>query len=265
MSLTLLKKELKGNLTLLVIFMAVLSMYGCMIISMFDPKLGDSLKMMAASMPDIFAAFGMLDSGSTLLDFLANYLYGFLLIAFPAVFVILLSSRLMARYVDRGSMACLLATPNSRLKIAMTQAAGLFTLLLVLNLYVTGLYLSVSAALFPGELDTGEFLAVGAGLFGLHVFLGGLCFGCACIWNDARWSTGVGAAACIAFLLLQMVARVGDKFEWVKYCTPLTLFDPKALAVGEAEALWGVVTLYALGLLCFAVGILVFRKKDMAL
>ena len=49
-------------------------MYSCMIIAMFDPKLGDSLRAMAESMPQLFSAFGMADVGTTLLESIMGYL-----------------------------------------------------------------------------------------------------------------------------------------------------------------------------------------------
>ena len=113
-SMTLFKKEWKSNWILLLIFMGVLTMYSVIIVSMFNPEAGDSLRAMAESMPEVFAAFGMLDVGTTLLEFVTGYLYGMLLIAFPAVYLIILSNRLVARYVDQGSMAYLLATPVKR-------------------------------------------------------------------------------------------------------------------------------------------------------
>ena len=58
MSGTLLKRELKINGKLLALFLAVLTLYGGMITSMFDPKLGESLNAMAASMPALFASLG---------------------------------------------------------------------------------------------------------------------------------------------------------------------------------------------------------------
>ena len=59
MNATLFRKEIKSNWILLVIFLGVLSVYSVMITMMFDPRLGDSLRMMADSMPQMFAAFGM--------------------------------------------------------------------------------------------------------------------------------------------------------------------------------------------------------------
>lgn len=43
---TLFLKEWKTNWKMLVLFAAILTLYGAMIVSMFDPKLGESLKMM---------------------------------------------------------------------------------------------------------------------------------------------------------------------------------------------------------------------------
>lgn len=107
------------------IFSAILTMYIVIIISMFDPSLGESLNLMMESMPELFSAFGMNNPGATLLDFIANYLYGFLLICLPLVMELIMVNILMTRYLDRGAMAWLLASPNSRTKIASTQAAAL--------------------------------------------------------------------------------------------------------------------------------------------
>ena len=183
MNFTLFKKESKSNWLLLVIFLGVLSVYGSMITMMFDPKMGDSLKAMADSMPDLFAAFGMLNVGTTLLEFISGYLYGVLFIAFPGVFIIILTNRLAARYVDNGSMAYLLAAPVKRRRIMLTQAVFLLLCLLVMVGFVTGLILAFGEMLFPGELDIPAFLRLNAGLLGLLIFFGGACFCASCFCN----------------------------------------------------------------------------------
>jgi len=263
MNKTLFAREAKANYKLLLIFMGVLSLYSLMIIMMFDPDLGESLEAMAKSMPQIFAAFGMLNAGATLTDFLANYLYGFLLVVFPLVFIIILSGRLISRYVDRGTMAYLLATPVPRLRIALTQAIVLLASLLCLTVYVTLLCIVSSELLFPNELDIGKFILLNAGQYGLMVFLCGICFCSACLFNDNKKAMGIGAGMPIAFILIQMLSQVGDKFDWLQYCTPLTLFDPMRIIAGEASAVGLFAILYGFGLVLFAVGITVFCKKDM--
>ena len=259
---TLFKREVKANYKILLIFCAVLTLYGSMIISMFDPKLGESLNMMMESMSEIFAAFGMSTPGATLLEFLINYLYGFLFIVFPMIFIIILTNRLVTRYVDRGSMAYLLATPNKRIKIIGTQATLMIGALLVLVLYVTVLCISLGHFMFPGELEIGTFIKVNIGLYGLILFLASVCFCCSCIFNDSKYSTGLGAGLCIAFVLIQMISQVGDKFEGLRYVTPLTLFDASGIAQGQTNSIMGVVSLYIMGVILFAVGMTIFCKRD---
>lgn len=260
---TLLKRGIKANYKILLIFMAVLTLYSSMIVAMFDPALGESLNAMAQSMPQIFAAFGMLHAGVTLIDFMVNYLYGFLLVMFPLIFVILLASRLMTRYIDGGSMAYLLATPNRRRKIALTQAFVMALFILCLVIYVTLICMIVSGAMFPGELDVRKFMLLNIGLYGLLFFFGGLSFCAACIFNDARFSYGLGAGLPIAFILIEMLSQVGDKMEKLKYLTPLTLFDAYGIIGGKEDAVVSFLILYAGGILLFLCGIGAFCKKDL--
>lgn len=262
LSRTLFIKELRANYKLLLLFMAVLTMYASMITVMFDPKLGDSLKAMMESMPQVFAMVGMENPGTTLGEFFANYLYSFLLVIFPLVFIAVLSNRLVVRYVDQGSMAYLLATPNKRRKIIATQAAGMLWPVLVLVVYVTAVCVALGGALFPGELDVGGFILVNVGLFGLLLFLAGVCFCSSCIFNRSQFATGVGVGLCILFVLLQMISQAGDKFEVLKYATPLTLFDAGGILAGESAAIGSFGVLYGMGIVLFGVGMAIFCKRD---
>ena len=233
---TLFKREIKSNYKIMLIFMALISMYSSVIVLMFDPKLGESLSIMAESMPEIFAAFGMMNAGATLIEFVANYLYGFILIVVPTICIIILGNKLIARYVDKGSMAYLLATPNKR--IGVGQIA------------------------FPGDLDIKKFLLLNVGLYGLLFFIGGMCFLSSCIFNDSRYSYGVGGGLAVVFILIQMLSQVGDKLEKLKYLTPLTLFQSDKIIAGDSSAIVYFAVLYIIGLIMYLVGIRIFMKKD---
>lgn len=262
---TLLARECRANYKLLLIFGAVLTLYIAVIISMFDPELGAGLDMMMESMAELFAAFGMQNPGSTLLEFLINYLYGFLLILFPMLFTIMLANRLVVRYVDQGSMVYLINTPNKRSRIVRTQAFVLIAALVVLIVYVTLLTVIVSQISFPGSLAAGKLAFVNIGLFCLHIFLGGICFLSSCFFNDTRSASGVSAGLCIAFFLIQMLSQIGDELEFLKYATPLTLFQPTGIAASESSALVGMAILLVSGVIFIAAGIVHFAKKDLCI
>lgn len=159
-----------------VVFAAVLSLYVSMITAMFDPKLNATLDEIVTAMPQLMNMVGMQAGSSSLGGFLINYLYGFLLLLLPLVFSILAANRLVARWVDTGSMAYLLASPNTRARVARTQALVLIAGGTLLTAYCTALAVGCAAAMFPGELDVPAYLVVNAGLLCLHLALGGFCF-----------------------------------------------------------------------------------------
>lgn len=262
---TLFKKEVKTNYKILLIFLSLIAMYSSVIVVMFDPELGKSLNMMAESMPELFAAFGMMNVGSTLIEFIANYLYGFILIAVPLVCTVVLANRLVVRYVDNGSMSYLLSTPHSRKEIITSQAITLVIAILTMVLFATGLIIIVSGLTFPDHLDIQKFLILNIGLFGLLLFLGSLCFLASCVFNDTRKANGVGGGVIILSILLQMISQVGDKFEFLKYMTPLSLLDVNGILSGHNDAFILIGMLYVLTLIVFTLAITIFTKKDLSI
>ena len=55
-SLPLFRREARRSILLLVIFAGILALYASVILTMYDPELGDSLAMMKDAMPELFAA-----------------------------------------------------------------------------------------------------------------------------------------------------------------------------------------------------------------
>ena len=150
--------------------------------------------------------------------------------AFPGVYIIILANRLVAKYVDNGSMAYLLAVPEKRRKIVLTQGIFMLLTLLVMVVYCTVLILTVGEILFPGEMDIKGFLRVNVGLMGLLVFFGGACFCASCFCNESKNSSAISTGVVVYSVLVQMISQVGEKFENVKYATPLTLLTVAGLS-----------------------------------
>lgn len=261
-SLTLFKRECKANAKILLIFLAVVTLYGGVIVAMFDPKLGESLNMMAESMPQLFDAFGMSNPGSTLLEFVGTYLYGFILLVIPLICIVLLCHRLIVRYIDRGSMAYLLATPNKRIKIIMTQALVLCLSILLLVVYTYLLVVVFGAMLFDETLDLTTFFLLNAGLFGLLFFFSGICFLSACMFNEAKYATGMGAGITIFFILINMLSQVSDKLEFMNHINPIALFQVDNIIKQTQGACMSYLVLYVLAIAFYGFGMYLFQKKD---
>ena len=259
----LLRLDWRGSWKPLAVFLAVCAMYIGVIVAMFDPELGELMNQMAAAMPDLFAAFGMGSAAATLLDFLLNYLYGFLLLLLPMVFLLMTAGRLVARQVDNGFMSCLLSAGVTRGRLMATQVTALLTALLALDAGCYLLGVGFSGILFPGELDQRGFLLANAGLLCLHLCMAGVCFFCSCIFSDSRQALSVSGGLLVVEYLLQMIVNLGDRFSWLRYATFYTLYDPYLAAAGEG---WpGCLILGAAGIGLLAGGAVIFCRRDLSL
>lgn len=259
------KGGMRSSLKVIVIIFAVLALYFSSIVSMYDPEIGKTLDDLMASMPEMMAMFGMDQVGSNLTEFLANYLYGFLMLIFPMIYSILTANRLIARHIEKGSMAYLLASPNRRTKVIVTQMCVQLAGLVVLILSCTAIGIIAAQAMFPGELDIGAFVRLNIGVLLLHVVIGGLCFLASSISNDSKLSLGIGAGVPIAFYLLQMLANMGGKLESLKYATIFTLFDTDRILSGDGGYMLSFIMMAVIGVVLFGASIFSFNKRDLPL
>ena len=101
----------------------MLLIYVSTAVSMYDPSSIETMENMFKLLPEgMLKAFGFDTLGTDLTGYLAHYFYGFIIIVFPLIYIVLISNRLIAKHVDTGSMAYLLTTPNTRVRVAFTQA-----------------------------------------------------------------------------------------------------------------------------------------------
>lgn len=263
MNRTLYKKEMKGSFKLLLIFAGILTMYITMIVGMYDPDLSDAIRQFEKLMPDLMAAVGMTGGNDTLDGFLSSYLYGMIMIVFPMVYSIIRANGLAAKYVDRGSMASLLAAPVKRVTIAVTQLAALISGIVLLLIYCTVLEYTAAQIMFPGELPFAQLIRLNAGLLCLQLFIGAFCFLCSCIFNESKHSVAVSAGVTAFMYVLQMLANMGGKLENIKYATFFTLFRPEGLLLANTSA-WIDAAVLFFSAVCFSVAaIVIFKRKEM--
>ena len=144
MSWALFKYNIKNNYFIWILLTSIFIFYFSIILTMYDPESMKALDEVLEMLPEAMVkALGFADFGSTLYSYLASYLYGFLVFLFPIILSIIINHRLVAVLTDKGSMAYLLATPNSRTKIIITQM--LFSLVSISVMFI--LYTLISIVL----------------------------------------------------------------------------------------------------------------------
>lgn len=266
LSIPLLKHSIKSNYKILIIFAAVLAMYMSIMLSMYDSQTQEKMTALMAMMPEgLMSAMGMSTFDSSLVGFLASYYYGFIIIVFPMIFDIIIANKLVAKQVDRGSMAYLLSTPNKRTKIVSTQAGFLLISITLLISFVVALGSVLSHSMFPDELDITKFIIMNLGALLLHFAISGIAFFSSCLFNDTKNSLGLGAGLPITFFLIQMIANAGDKFADLKYATIFTLFNPEDVVKGSENVLSCFLALGVISIILYVGGVLVFKKRDLPL
>lgn len=262
MNLALYLRELRRGAFSVVVIGAVLALYIVSVVYMYDPAITENLGLIMDAMPDMFAAFGMSNAATTMTEFLLNYLYGFLFTWVPLLLVMMAVNRMVVRPIDRGSLSSVLSSPVSRLRIAITFAMVMLTVLATTLALILVVQTTAAESLFPGELDYAELLRASAGLLCLWVFMAGLCFASACSLHDARTALWGGGGACLAMFLIEMVTQVGEGLELLQDVNPVSLFDPYALAAASVDAAWHAAILAVVGLALFALGAVAFCRRD---
>lgn len=266
MNFSLLKATAKSSWIIFLIFFAILLMYMSVMIGMYDPDSVEAMNQFIDSMPQgMMEAFGYSDTATSLVTFIALYYYGFIIIIFPLIYCIILANRLVAAHVDRGSMAYLLASPNTRVKIITTQAfymAASVTLLLIIN---TGSGLALSEAMFPGEMDISAFLKLNLGTIFLTLAISSICFFSSCIFNEAKYSLALGGGIPILFFVINMLRNIGDSNQWLKYFTLYSLLDANAIVTGEQSIITLCLVSAAIFLALYGAGIIIFNRRNLYL
>ncbi|WP_066715606.1 ABC transporter permease subunit [Clostridium sp. Marseille-P299] len=263
---TLFKSNVKSNYILLLIIAGVLLMYTSIMLLMYNPESNDKINQLMAMFPEeIIGAFGFKLASGSLIEFLTSYLYGFIYLIFPLIIEMVVAHRIIARHVDKGSMAYILSTPNKRTSIAFTQLLFLEACVFVIIVYITIITIICSTIAFPGLLDIGKLLYVNLGLFLLHSALSGICFLGSCIANDSKTSLSIGVGVTVTFYVIQMLANMGDKLEFLKYVTIFTLFQPSDVLEGKSSVILSYAILASISIACYLIGTYQFSKRDLPL
>ena len=109
-----------------------------------------------------------------------------------------------------------------------------------------------------------DYLMLNLGCFLLMFAISGISFLFSCIFNLSKNSLALGAGIPIAFFIFQIMAQVGDSLKNFKYLSLNTLFEPNAITNGGSYGIQFTV-LIAVGIVLYAIGMKVFKEKDLPL
>ncbi len=236
MSIPLFLKNIKNNTLLLLVFMGLMSIYLAVIIYMYNPNgIGAFVDMLSILPVTLVNAMGFATIDSGLTGFVASMFYGFLIYLFPMVYCIILANRLVAKMVYEGTMISILGTPNSRVKIIITQGAYLLSSIAVLFAVLFLVGYGMSEQFFPGLLDVKIFMKLNLGACLMTMTIGMFCFFFSCLFNSTKPSLFFGAMIPIIFFIFNTLSKLSEKTVFLGKFSLYNAFDGLAIVNGESS------------------------------
>lgn len=219
------------------------------------------------SMPEGFGrAFGFSGFGSAE-AFISGEFYGLILVLILSIVCVQLSTKLMAKLVDQGSMAYLLSTPTTRGQISFTQTVVLVSGLAII-LGVTTIAGFAGNAWFLGDeyaLDTSMFLQMNLSAFLLFFAVGGISFLVSSLASDEKKALGIAGAITFGFFSMDLLGKLSDQVEWIRSFSVFSLYRPADITNGDADIVATSLVLLAIGILTFGLAVALFRRRDLSL
>ena len=267
MSWTLFKVNLKSTWAVVLSVTLFLSIYVAASVAMFDPESAEKMQQMLDVMPQgLIKAMGFDNLGSELTSYLANYLYGFIMLIFPMIGTSVLAHQLVAKHVDYGSMAYLLSTPNTRVKVILTQAVYLVCAVLFMFAVNVGFAIAYCAGQWSGRLDTGIFMQLNTVTVLVALAVGSLSFLASSAFSDTKLSISFGAGIPAAMFVLKMVSEISDDLSVLKYFSVYSLVDIERIVGGDSSyVLTASLILLGAVVLIMGAAVTVFNKKSLVI
>lgn len=228
---------------------------------------GNLEEVMSMFPEEVLKAFGFEKGGfDNLSSFLSTEFYGFLFVVILIIYSIMTAIHLIARFVDQGSMAYLLATPVSRAKVAVTQATFLLFGLFLICLFTTfGGWAGAQLLIDDPAFDVAPFIQINLLGFLLFSVIGGYSFLISCLFNDEKRALGAAAGLTLLFYAMDMIGKLSEDLGWVRDLSIFSLFRPTEIAMGTYDVLPTALGLGLATLVLLAAAVQIFRKRDLPL
>ncbi|MFK7694134.1 permease [Paenibacillus sp. HJGM_3] len=270
MSLVLFRALLKRNTKLIAGYGIGSSLYLLMMAAIF-PSIKTALEAkmeLYEDMPEGFrAAFGM-ENGMAIqnvTDVLSMQYYSLIFLLLMTLFTLSLAGKMLAHFMEQGSMAYLLSAPIRRTTVLGTLMA----------VFLTGLFIVIALNVlfsFAGGWLVGEPIGNGGAFLTLHVMgfllfaaVGGYCFLLAVLTGDERKTVAYAGGLTLVFYALDLIGKLSDTFASKRYASVFYWFQPNEILDGTASFLNAVLVYAAIGVVCYVLALVLFRRKSMML
>jgi ABC-type transport system involved in multi-copper enzyme maturation permease subunit len=242
--------------------------------SLFSDISASFMSLLPQDVADALQDVAQMDVYSLIIGSIYFKMAGLLL---PIIYVIMASNNLIATQVDTGSMAYVLSTGTKRSTVTFTQGVFLVSSIFAFCLctMLTSFACLGTVSIPSSDISYGSLALMNLGEFMVLFAIAGFNFLTSCYFDRQNRSMAVGGGLSIFALVCTMLGLFGTeqmpsivRFEalnYFNYASVITLFDVPSIIDGTTAFIWKFAILFALGLICFIAGSLIFKKKDLPL
>lgn len=194
----------------------------------------------------------------------------------PIIYVIMVSNNLIVGQVDSGSMAYILSTSTKRKTVSITQMIYLIgSLLLMFVLTTVTSIICINIVHVETSLDAGKLVLINLGAFIVMFAMSGISFLASSFFNRSKNSMAIGGGLNIFFLVATILGLFGtpiipqiirmDALNYFNYASLISLFDVISILNGTLAFLWKLSILLCVGIVCYVLSVVIYKKKDLPL
>ncbi len=233
---------------------------------MIDENIAEIDAMMGLFPDALLRALG-LESLSSYGQFISAEYYGLFYLLILGVFSVMLTVQLLARLVDRGSMAYLLSTQVSRVQVAITQVMVFMSSLFIIHVVTFGAGFLAATFLIETEstIAFSEFFQINFVGFLLFFAIGGYSLLLSALCNDEKNAFALAGVLTFTFYGMNMIGKIVTDIDWIRNFTPFSLYEPGQIASGDADVWMSSIVLALIGIVTYVLTVLIFKRRNLPL
>jgi ABC-2 type transport system permease protein len=260
------RKAMRDLRWTLVWYATGLLVYAVLIISifpMFRDMMGEFEQVLEFYPEAVLRAFGLEGELATFSTFVGVEFINVIWPLIVAIFVIMAGTSAVAQEIERGTADLWLSVPEHRWRLLAAKAAALALAVMVLVMVSLGT-LGIGALVIGETLGALSLIAAGVVMLSYPLVVLGYSLFLSSLFSERGKAAGIAAGLTILGYLGWLIAELSDRWEWLRYVSPFTAYDPqRALDTGEIP--WsGVALLIALALVFVSASLIVFQRRDIA-
>ncbi len=264
MSVIMLRRALKDLRWTALWYVVGVALYGVLIMLVYPTmrRNATSFEDIIKTYPDAFLkAFGVTTNMFEMPAFVSAEFLNVIWPLIVAIFVIMAGTATVAQEIERGTIELWLSVPESRARLLIAKIVSLVIGVVIVS-GATVVAIEIGALLVGESFGLSHLIALFPCLLAFPLAVAGYSVLFSSFSRERSKAAALAAFATLGFYLMWVFAALVDRLSWMRYLSIFTAFKPQR-ALETGTFFWQqFLILMGVGVVCSAVAVLVFERRD---